>query len=295
MTITNGYGSKSAQLRKLLGGDRLARVVGVGDGLSALLASRHGFDALWGSGLSISAAHALPDASILTMTEFLQATAVIDAATPLPTIADCDTGFGDVNVVMRATREYERRGIAGICMEDKQFPKRNSFSRGQQLAPIAEFAQKIRAAKSVQVSPDFVVIARVESLIAETGMADALERGARYAQAGADALLIHSKSESPDEVLEFAARWHQQNDPLPLVAVPTTYYSASADELERGGFSMVIYANQSLRAVVRVVDDVFARLSRAASTAEMEEQLIPVVEVLDLIGMDSLLTSDVDG
>lgn len=280
--------AKTTTLRRQLGGPAITRVVGVNDGLSAMLAEKHGFGGLWASGLAISAAHGVPDASILTMTEFLAAAHVIDQASDLPVLADCDTGFGDVNVVRRMVREYERAGIAGVCIEDKEFPKRNSFSGGQELADPDEFAAKIRAAKLTQTDPDFVVIARIESLIAGAGLGDALERAECYEQAGADAILIHSKASEPDEVLAFAGEWRQRAEPLPLVAVPTTYYSVNLTALAAAGFAMVIYANQALRAATRAIDDAFDRMRRTESTAGLESDLAPVDAVLELIGMDEL-------
>jgi phosphoenolpyruvate phosphomutase len=280
--------AKTTTLRRRLAGAGITRVVGVNDGLSAMLAEKHGFGGLWASGLAISAAHGVPDASILTMTEFLAAAHVIDQASDLPVLADCDTGFGDVNVVRRMIREYERAGIAGVCIEDKEFPKRNSFSGGQDLADPDEFAAKIRAAKLTQTDPDFVVIARIESLIAGAGLDDALARAEYYEEAGADAILIHSKAAEPDEVLAFAREWRRRPDPLPLVAVPTTYYSVNRRALEEAGFAMVIYANQALRAATRAIDDAFERMEHSESTAALESDLASVDAVLELIGMDEL-------
>jgi phosphoenolpyruvate phosphomutase len=294
MSTTTASRDKPAALRSLLEGADICRAVGVGDGLSAMLAEKHGFEAIWASGLSISAAHGLPDASILTMTEFLGAASMIDAATRLPIIADCDTGFGDVNVVMRMTREYERAGIAAVCIEDKQFPKRNSFTAHQELAPIDEFAMKIRAVKRSQIDPDFAVIARIESLIAGTGLDDALERGERYCEAGADAILIHSKATTAAEVLEFAEVWEQRGNPIPLVAVPTTYYGVSSHALADAGFAMVIYANHPLRAAVRAIDSVLQRISCGDSTEPIEQDLTPVKEVLTLIGMDAIAQTEAE-
>ncbi|HEV3071796.1 MAG TPA: isocitrate lyase/phosphoenolpyruvate mutase family protein [Solirubrobacteraceae bacterium] len=280
--------SSSATLRALLAHDTITRAVGAGDGLQARLAERHGFDALWASGLAISAAHAVPDASILTMTEFLTAAQVIDRACELPVLADCDTGFGDVNNVARMVREYERAGIAGVCIEDKEFPKRNSFTDGQELASIAEFTARLLAAKDAQRAPEFVVVARVESLIAGEGIDDALARAACYQDAGADAILIHSKTADGEEVLDFARRWRKRSQPLPLIAVPTTYYSVGWPLLAQAGISMVIYANQALRAAVRAVDDTLERISAAENTAPVESDLASVQDVLALIGMDEL-------
>lgn len=181
-------------LRDLLAQDRLARAVGVGDALGAFLATRHGFDLVWASGLSISAAHGVPDASILTMTELLGAARIIERTTPLPLLADCDSGFGGLPNVVHMVEEYERAGMDGVCFEDKTFPKRNSFVPGQELIGADEFARKIAAAKRAQSSSDFVIVARTEALIVGLPMDEALRRARLYQDAGADAILIHSKT-----------------------------------------------------------------------------------------------------
>lgn len=279
---------KSARLRELLAGDRLACAVGAGDGLSAMLGERHGFDAVWASGLSISAFYGMPDASIVTMSEFLDVARLIDRATCLPVLADCDTGFGDLNVVMRAVRDYERAGIAGICIEDQQFPKRNSFSAGPELLPVEEFAAKLRAAKAAQASPAFVVVARIESFIVGLGLEDALQRALRYRDAGADAILIHSKAKTDDEVSAFAGAWREIGSPLPLLALPTTYYRTPRETLHMEGFSMLIYANQGVRAAMRAIDEAFRWIRDSPNTEGLESRIASVRELLAFIGMDDV-------
>jgi hypothetical protein len=178
--------------------------------LGARLAERHRFDGVWASGLGISAAHGVPDDSILTMTEFLESAVVISEACTLPVIADCDTGFGDVEHVRRMAQKYEAGGVAGVCIEDKVFPKHNSLGSGEQaLEPTSRFCEKIAAAKE-ETSDDFVVVARTEALIACKGQDEALRRGQAYQDAGADVLLIHSRAPEPDEVLEFGHNWDRR-------------------------------------------------------------------------------------
>ena len=269
-------------LRRALEGDRPVRVVGAHDAVTAILGERHGFDALWASGLGISTAHGIPDTSILTMTELLDAAMVMERASSLPVVADCDTGFGGIDNVVRMVRLYERAGIAAVCIEDKQFPKRNSFLEGHELADPDEFATRVAAAKEAQADPDFVVIARLESLIAGAGLDDALARASAYADAGADAILVHSKARTADEVIAFATRWRLR-EPTPLVAVPTTYYEASAGTLAAAGFRVVIYANQALRATIAAVDSALATLAESDSSAELEEQIASIPDVFDLV------------
>lgn len=275
-------------LRRGLDADGVVRVAGAHDALSAVLAERHGFDALWASGFGICAVQAMPDASILTMTELLAAASAMSQASRLPVIADCDTGFGGVNNVVRMVQAYERAGIAGVCIEDKEFPKRNSFLAGHDLADVDEFAAKVSAAKNAQTDPDLVVIARVEALIAGAGMEEALSRGSAYAAAGADAILIHSKVDTPREVVEFAERWRTSDTSKPLAVVPTTYESVTWQELGDAGIKIVIYANQALRAAIRAMDSAFARISEAGTSAPLAAELATLAEVFALTHADEL-------
>ena len=190
---------------------KLIRIVGAHDGLGAKLIGEAGFDGVWASGLEISASYGLPDANILTMTEYLERAVEMNEATSLPVIADCDTGYGNVNNVIYMVEKYEKAGIAAICIEDKLFPKVNSFIEGRQdLADIDEFCGKIRAVKNTQKNPDFMVIARVEALIAGWGMKEALKRANAYSESGADAILIHSKKKDKKEILEFCKKFKKK-------------------------------------------------------------------------------------
>jgi phosphoenolpyruvate phosphomutase len=279
---------KASLLRQRLAGDRLVRVGGAHDGLSARLIERHGFDAVWASGLGISATHAVPDASILSMADFLAAATAMNHATALPVIADCDTGFGSVGTVARMVRLYEQAGIAGLCMEDKQFPKRNSFLDGHMLAEVGEFAAKIEVAKRTQCDPDFVVIARVESLIAGAGLADALDRATAYARAGADAILVHSKAPTPDEVLQFGRAWRGRAPTVPLAVVPTTYPEVRGDQLEAAGIRVVVYANQALRAAISAMNAALSAMAASGSGLAGEVDLADLEDVFGLIGTSEL-------
>jgi phosphoenolpyruvate phosphomutase len=278
-------GGKAARLRALLAGPVPVRAVGAHDGLGAKLIEQAGFDAVWASSFEISASHGLPDASLVTMTQYLEAATAMDTVVNLPVIADCDTGFGGPMNVAYAVHRYERAGIAAICIEDKLFPKINSFADApHDLLPAEDFAAKIKAAKEAQSGPSMVLIARTEALIAGLDVTEALDRAALYAAAGADAILVHSKSRRPDEVLEFAARWDLA---VPLVAVPTTYHQISADELYEAGFQLVIYANQGLRAAVRGMQETLRRLSVDRSASAVEGQIAQMSEVFALQGMPS--------
>src|SRR3970040_907144 len=226
---------------------------------SARLAEEAGFDGVWAGGFEITAARAMPDASILTMAEHLEVTSQINDATELPVVADCDNGFGNAINVMRLVREYEKAGIAGVCIEDNVFPKRCSFSSSvkRELESVDEFVGKIRAAKQTQRSPDFVVIARTEAFIAGWGLDEALKRGRAYADAGADMVLVHSKAKTDEEMRAFAGRWDRET---PLMAAPTIYKETKARDLDAIGYKIVVMANHALRASVKAMQDVLKAL-----------------------------------
>src|SRR5262245_45380493 len=181
--------------RTLLRGHDIVLAAGAHDALSAKLAEEAGFDAIWASGFGISAVQAVPDANILTLTETLEAVRRIVDAVGIPVIADCDNGYGNAINVMRTAGEFERAGAAGICIEDNEFPKRCSFYAGvrRDLVAVEEHARKVEAATAARRDPRFLVIARTEALIVGLGVDEALGRAHAYADAGADAVLVHSQ------------------------------------------------------------------------------------------------------
>ncbi len=282
---------KTRVLRELLTRNQPVVLAGAHNGLSARLVEEAGFDAIWASGFEISGSHAVPDANILTMAENLAVTKNINDSVGIPVIADCDNGYGNAINVMRMVEEYEKAGIAGVCIEDNVFPKRCSFYGNvkRDLESIEEFAGKIRAAKRAQRDPDFVVIARTEALIAGWGMEEALKRGRAYAGAGADLILIHSKSSSGEEVMTFAAKWDAG---LPLVAVPTTYNTTGVEDLAAAGFKVVIFANHGLRAAIKGMRETLAELRAAGRAAAVEDRIAPLKEVYRLIGVDDLQANE---
>ena len=202
-------------------------------------------------------------------------------ATTIPILLDVDTGYGNFNNVRRLVRKLEQRQIAGMCMEDKLFPKTNSFIKGeaQPLADIDEFAGKIKAAKDTQQDADFCVVARVEALIAGRGLAEALKRADAYYRAGADAILIHSKRSTADEVLAFMAEWQGT---CPVVIVPTMYYRTPTHEFERAGVSVVIWANHLLRSSITAMQETAAQLYREESLENVVRQVVSVQDVFRL-------------
>jgi phosphoenolpyruvate phosphomutase len=203
-------------------------------------------------------------------------------------IADCDTGYGNANNLIYAVKKFEEAGIVGISIEDKKFPKDNSLLEGgrQELAPIDEFVGKIKAAKGHQQNEEFIVIARVEALIAGWGQEEAMKRSLRYVEAGADCILIHSKAKQPDEILEFVQNWNQ---PTPLVLVPTNYPSLTLKEVEKlKKVKLFIYANQPLRAAVKAQEALLEEMKKAGGIHTIDPMMVPVSHVFDLQGVPAM-------
>jgi phosphoenolpyruvate phosphomutase len=281
---------RAGQLRGLFERPGVIRLIGAHNALGAKLGERAGFDGIWSSSLEISASYGVPDAGILTMSEFLEAAQSMAGAVQVPVVADVDTGYGNSINVIHMVQKFEAAGVAAVCMEDKLFPKVNSFVPGRQdLASVAEFVGKLMAAKSAQVNPDFMVIARVEALIAGYGQEEALRRGHAYVQAGADAILIHDKNTSPQSIVDFVRAWDFS---APLVVVPTTYYRITVQELEQLGVKMVIYANQGLRSSIRAMEETYAEILAAGTSAPVEGRIAPMSLIFELQGFPQLKRSE---
>jgi phosphoenolpyruvate phosphomutase len=278
--------STAQSLREILARPGLVAAVGAHDALSARLIEAAGFPIVWSSSFTVSAAQrAMPDVNLLTMTETLEAARCIKDAVTIPVIADCDNGYGNAVNVVRTVQEYERAGIAGLCLEDNVFPKTCSLYPGvrRELASIDEHGGKIRAAKRAQRDPATVIIARTEALIAGWGIAEALRRAHAYAEAGADLILVHSKAPTAAEVLEFMRRW---DGPAPIVVVPTLYPSVTWEELEGAGIKLVIWANQVLRGAVRGVQTSLAVLARERRLDALAPYVVPLEEIYRHVGVD---------
>src|SRR5581483_1373110 len=274
-------------LHQLLKSNKLLVGAGAHDGISAILAERTGFDLIWASGFEIATSFGIPDASILTMTEHLERTNEMDRSVKLQVIADCNNGYGDSINAVNAIKQFERAGIAGVCLEDSLFPKRCSFYSGFQryLASPKQHALKIRACKDAQKSNEFFLIARTEALIAGNDMSDALSRAEAYAQAGADAILVHSKQKDPDEIITFSKQWRMQT---PLVAIPTTYDSFSAKQLHLLGYKIVIFANQGIRSAIKAIEDNLRLLISAGQASVLREKMVSIEDVSDLVNVNSM-------
>lgn len=279
--------SRAARLRAALKKSGPLLVAGAHNPLSARLVEEAGFDAIWASGFEISASQAVPDANILTFSENLEIARGIANAVEIPVIADCDSGFGNAVNVIRTIREYEAAGVAGICIEDNIFPKRCSFYSGsrRELVSVEEHAGKIRAAKAAQRDPDTFIIARTEALIAGWGREEALRRARAYADAGADAVLVHSKAKTLDELADVRTHWDRDT---PMVIVPTIFPTASADDCYEAGFKIVIFANHGLRASIKAMQETLAELCRTRRISDVNDRLVPLEEVYRLVGVEEM-------
>ena len=273
--------TNSENLRKRIETKPIVKVGGAYDALSAKLVETSGFDAIWAGSFAISATHALPDASILTMTDFLRVAENMVDSCNIPVIADCDTGFGGPANVSHAVKKYEKAGVAGMSIEDKIFPKQNSLLKNsiQKLLPEKDFVAKIIAAKESKKDPNFMIIARTEALIAEKGMDEALRRAKAYEKAGADAILIHSKKNTPNEIFELSEKW---NEGIPLVVVPTSYPSVKISELISRKIKMVIFANQSLRVAHYVISKALKEIIQNESLDEVKINMSSMEDIFNL-------------
>lgn len=278
---------KTTQLRSMLQSPELECLMEAHNGLSARIVEDAGFRGIWASGLAISASMGVRDNNEASWTQVLEVVEFMSDATGIPILLDADTGYGNFNNARRLVRKLEQRGVAGMCIEDKVFPKSNSFinSEHQPLASIPEFAGKIRAIKDTQTDPDFCLVARVEALIAGHSVEEALARAHAYREAGADAILIHSKRSTAEEVLAFMKGWHNA---APVVIVPTKYYRTPTRIFERAGFSVVIWANHLIRSSITAMQRTASRIQRERSLADVEAAVAPLAEVFRLQDADEL-------
>ena len=273
--------SPASQFRKLLLSEQVEFICEAHNGLSAKIVQEAGFRGIWASGLSISAQFGVRDNNEASWTQVLENLEFMSDATTIPILLDGDTGYGNFNNMQRLVRKLEQRRIAAVCIEDKLFPKTNSFIKGsaQPMADMQEFCGKIKAGKDAQTDPNFSIIARVESFICGWGLAEALRRAEAYHQAGADGILIHSALSVPDEILAFKQEWGNR---CPVVIVPTKYYATPTDVFRQHGFSIVIWANHMLRTSVAAMQRTARTLKEQEHLLSIEDKVAPVSEIFRL-------------
>ena len=280
MSSTPGL-STTKQFRNLLLSDQLEFICEAHNGLSAKIVQEAGFKGIWASGLSISAQFGVRDNNEASWTQVLETIEFMSDAASIPILLDGDTGYGNFNNMQRLVRKLEQRKIAAVCIEDKLFPKTNSFIKGdaQPMADMHEFCGKIKAGKDAQSDPDFSIIARVEAFICGWGLAEALRRAEAYRQAGADGILIHSALAVPDEILAFKQEWGNR---CPVIIVPTKYYATPTDVFRQHGFSIVIWANHLLRSSVSAMQKTARTLKEQEHLLSIEDKVAPVSEIFRL-------------
>lgn len=278
---------KASQLKHLLKNKEMEFLMEAHNGISAKIVEETGFKGIWASGLTISASLGVRDSNEASWTQVLEVVEFMSDITTIPILLDADTGYGNFNNLRRLIRKLEQRQIAGVCIEDKLFPKTNSFIDGetQPLADVDEFCGKIKAAKDTQLSPDFIVVARVEAFIAGWGLDEAIRRAEAYRKAEADAILIHSKKTNSSEIELFM---RECGNRLPVVIVPTKYYSTPTDKFREIGISIVIWANHNLRASVDAMQRVSKKIFNDASLINIEDNVASVAEIFRLQGAEEL-------
>lgn len=283
---SNALDSKATRFRAMLTSKNLEFLMEAHNGLSAKIVEESGFSGIWASGLSMSAALGVRDNNEASWTQILEVLEFMSDCTSVPILVDGDTGWGNFNNMRRAVTKLCQRDIAAICIEDKIFPKTNSFlGEAQPLADMDEFCGKIKAGKDSQTNADFSIIARLEALISGLGMAEALKRAEAYHAAGADAVLIHSKKSSADEVLEFTKEWANR---CPVVIVPTKYPWTPTDDFRDAGISVAIWANHNMRASITAMRETSRRIFREESIEGVDKEIVKVKEVFELAGNDEL-------
>jgi phosphoenolpyruvate phosphomutase len=270
-------------LASLKKADTCALAVGVHNGITARLGERCGFDALWLSSLEVSASMALPDMNLITMTEVADRVREIRRASGLPLLVDADNGYGSDELAARSAYEFARSGAAGVCLEDKVFPKRNSFYEDdeQALEDTQRFCHRLRAVRSALAGSDTEIIARTEALVADRGPAEAIRRARAYREAGADALFVQVTARGVDAYRGVLA---EVRDLAPIVVVPTALATWSLGDLQAAGASVVIYANAVIRTIVKTVTEVLTDLRAEPRLATVEDDIASLEDLFDVTG-----------
>lgn len=283
-----------SRLRRLLDAKRILRVLEAHSGLSGLIVesttvTRNGrtleFDGMWSSSLTDSTSRGKPDIEAVDITSRLQTINDIFEVTTKPLIFDADTG-GKTEHFSFTVRSLERLGVSAVIIEDKTGLKRNSLfgtDVAQTQSSIPDFCARISSGKRAQITDDFMVIARIESLILDKGIEDALSRAEAYVGAGADAVMIHSRQNEPDEVLKFCSRAADRIPKVPIVAVPTSYNAVTETELADAGVRIVIYANHLLRAAYPSMRAVAESILANERSVEADDRIASISEVLNII------------
>lgn len=282
------------RLRQLISMRPIVKALEVHSGLTALIAEKtvvesggrlDQFDAMWISSLCDSTAKGKPDIELVDMSSRIRTIDDVMDVTTKPIILDGDTG-GLVEHFVYNVRTLERMGVSAVIIEDKTGLKKNSLfgtEVEQTQDSIENFCEKIKAGKQVLRTEDFMIIARIESLILERGMEDALKRAFAYVEAGADGIMIHSRKKSPDEILEFCQKFREKERQIPIVVVPTSFNSITEEELAAAGVNIVIYANQLTRSAFPAMQGTAVEILKNHRALEVDSKLMPFKDIIRLI------------
>ena len=282
------------RLRQLLQLRPIVKALEVHSGITALIAEKtivqnkeelDQFDAMWISSLCDSTAKGKPDIELVDMSSRIRTIDDVMDVSTKPIILDGDTG-GLIEHFVYNVRTLERLGVSAIIIEDKTGLKKNSLFGNdveQTQDSIAHFCEKIKAGKQAQLSEDFMIIARIESLILEKGIADALQRAYVYVAAGADGIMIHSRQKTPDEIFAFCDAFRQKDKNTPIVVVPTSYHSVLEEQLAAHGINIVIYANQLTRSAFPAMQETAASILKHHRAKEADAQLMSIKDIITLI------------
>lgn len=282
------------RLRRLITLCPVVKAIEAHSGLTGLIAEKtvvaqdgrlDQFDAMWVSSLCDSTAKGKPDIELVDLSSRLRTIDDIMEVTTKPIILDGDTGGLPEHFVYNV-RTLERMGVSAVIIEDKKGLKKNSLfgtEVEQTQDSIEAFSEKIRAGKRAQITDDFMIIARIESLILERGMEDALKRAAAFIEAGADGIMIHSRKKDPAEILEFCGRFRAADSATPIVVVPTSFNAVTEEELAAHGVNIVIYANQLTRSAFPAMQKTAEDILRCHRAKEVDERLLPIKDIITLI------------
>ena len=282
---------KTSQFRSLLNSPKLEFLLEAHNGISAKIAEESGFKGLWAGGLAIAAQYGVRDSNEASWTQVLEVLEFMADATSIPIMLDGDTGYGNFNNVRRLVQKLEQRGIAAVCIEDKLYPKTNSFIDGnkQELANIDEFCSRIKAGKDAQKDDEFSIITRVEAFISGWGLGEAIKRAEAYHEAGSDGILIHSAKSEPSEIIAFKNEW---GDRLPVIIVPTKYYSTPTEIFSQVGISIAIWANHMIRSSIESMQQTATSIIQKKSVVALEDKIASVSEIFRLQGVSELLEAE---
>ncbi len=284
MTFTDV--EKCNRLSQLVQEPGLNVIMEAHDGLSARIVQASGFDGIWASGLTMSSALGVRDCNEASWTEMINLLEYMADGSSIPILFDGDSGYGNFNNVRRLVRRLGQSGGAGVVIEDKLFPKLNSFAGPKHsLAEVDEFCGRIRAATDNRLYDNFQVIARTEALIAGQPLEEALQRAHRYVEAGADAIFIHSKLGTPSQIIEFTKLWQGR---APLVIAPTTYSETPFQVFADIGISLCICANHNLRAAAKAMMKISQQIRSQSSIAALDDTTLPLKDLFALLDYGEL-------